>query len=110
MPTEADRLAAISQPRPGDVWEKNGKTREIDESLACSVVYVGTDCCAPEIKVSSWRKWAATAQLICARLRNVRWREQNKRKKSPIAVSLQHSEGMLRTATGVRACGVRRES
>lgn len=60
-----------------DVLSRDGKEREVDEVYSVQregigrnsmkylrVVYVGTGVCSPEMTLRSWRKWAATAQII----------------------------------------------
>ena len=62
-------------PRPGDVLSKrDGRDREVDEVYddcvmqPCPrnrrVVYTGDWCCYPEVDIRTWRRWAATAEVI----------------------------------------------
>lgn len=65
-------------PRPGDVLRKKYmgqyfesrayNERTVDEVYQCEggtmVVYVGPNVCTPEIKLSSWRKWAKDAKIL----------------------------------------------
>ena len=68
-----------TDPKPGDVLQKKYQgqyfesrgymERQVDEIYSRAddklvVVYVGPNVCVPEVLLSSWRKWAKTAEVI----------------------------------------------
>jgi hypothetical protein len=64
MPDRDPRVDPIE----GDVLRKGAIEREVDEiylrGTSRRVVYVGTHCCAPDVGIGSWRKWAKSATVV----------------------------------------------